>query len=168
MRFRKIKGKCSGIILLLGAPNDDLGNLSNIALERCREAVRAYKLYTNFSILPTGGFGEHFNRTDKPHASYTRSFFLDNGVPASDILEPALSRFTLEDAMLSKPIVSRYDVENLVVVTSDFHLERAKMIFERIFEGYSLSFRDSKTHLPQDELNALKAHEDEATARLKA
>ena len=114
----------NGIIILLGAPNDDSGNLSSIATERCLEAMKLYKRHRKFGILPTGGFGEHFNRAANPHAHYTRNFLIEKGVPAEDVLEPALSRFTLKDASLSKPIVSRYSVENLIVVTSDFHLER--------------------------------------------
>jgi len=126
-----------GIIILLGAPNDDSGNLSSVALERCQAAVHTYKLYKGFSILPTGGFGDHFNKTTEPHAHYTRNFLLGHGVTARDILESALSRFTHEDATLSKPIVSKYGVRNLIVITSDFHLERTRLIFERVFKGYT-------------------------------
>ena len=157
----------NGTVILLGAPNDDTGKLSSLAVERCREALKVYEHRVGFSILPTGGFGEHFNRTAKPHAYYTRNFLLENGVPTKDILEPALSSFTLEDAALSRPIVDRYGIKDLIVVTSDFHLRRVKLIFERTFKGYTLSFRGSKTNLQQDELSALVAHEEQATARLK-
>ena len=155
----------NSIIILLGAPNGPSGELSSIAVERCLEAVAVYRRHIGSGILPTGGFGD-FNQTDKPHAYYTRNFLLEHGVPARDILEPALSRFTLEDATLSKPIVSRYNAEALIVVTSDFHLERAKLIFKKTFTGCSLLFYGSKTDLPPAELDVLRQHEKEATARL--
>ena len=158
----------NGIIILLGAPNDNSGNLPSIAAERCLEAMRLYKRHWEFGILPTEGFGEHFNRAANPHAHYTRNFLIEKGVPAEDVLEPALSRFTLEDASLSKPIVSRYSVENLIVVTSDFHLERARLVFEQTFKGYDLSFRGSKTNLSLNELATLIKHEKQAIARYKA
>ncbi len=115
--------------------------------------------------MPTGGFG-NFNRANKPHAHYTRTFLLELGVAEKDLLEPALSRFTLEDATLSEPVVLRYSVKNLIVVTSDFHRNRAELIFGRIFTGYNVSVYGSKTVLPQAELELLKQHENEAVARL--
>ena len=153
------------MIILLGAPNDTLGNLSSIAAERCLLAAKVYKVHAGFRVLPTGGFGD-FNQTDKPHAHYTRNFLLGLGVAAEDILEPTLSRFTLEDATLAKPIILRHHVTNLVVVTSDFHRKRAELIFRQTFTGYALSFYGSKTDLPEAELEVLRQHEKEAMARL--
>ena len=125
------------------------------------------------STAPTSAFClrvvlENTSKTSEPHAYYTRNFLLASGVLAEHILEPALSRFTLEDATLSQPIVAKYGARDLTVVTSDFHLKRAKLIFEQVFEGYKLSFRGSKTDLPQGELSALAAHEKRAIARLKS
>ena len=159
----------NGIIILLGAPNDTLGNLSSIAVERCLLATDIRGGYAGFSILPTGGFGE-FNKTSKPHAHYTRNFLRELGVPAEAILEPALSRFTLEDATLAEPIVAqhvaRHHVKDLIVVTSDFHRKRVELIFKKTFTGYNLSFYGSKTNLPQTELDVLLQHEKAAVARL--
>ena len=155
----------NGVVFLLGATNDALGNLSSVAAERCLEAAAVYRNHIGFSVLPTGGFGD-FNRTSKPHAHYTRNFLLRLGVPAKDILEPVLSRFTLEDAILSQPIVSRHGVKDLIVVTSDFHRKRVELIFKKTFAGYSLRFYGSKTDLPEAELEVLRRHEQEAIARL--
>ena len=155
----------NGIIILLGAPNDASGKLSSIAVERCLLAAEIRRGYAGFSILPTGGFGE-FNKTSKPHAHYTRNFLRELGVPAEDILAPTLSRFTLEDATLSKPTVARQHVKDLIVVTSDFHRKRVELIFKKTFTGYNLSFYGSKTNLPQTELDVLLQHEKAAVARL--
>ena len=155
----------NGVIVLLGAPNDVDGKLSSIAVERCLLAAEVYRRHLGLSILPTGGFGE-FNWTDRPHAHYTRDFLRGLGVPAEGILEPALSRSTLEDAALTRPIVARHNVQNLMVVTSDFHRKRAELIFGRAFTGYTLSFYGSKTDLPQAELERLQQHEREALTRL--
>ena len=155
------------MIILLGAPNDDAGNLSSIALERCRQTLAEYRAVPGFAILPTGGFGDHFNRSPEPHAHLTRRWLRARGVPARDVLEPVLSRFTLEDAALSKPVVERHDVQHIKVVTSDFHLERAKLIFETVFSDYQLTFSASRTHLPRLELDRLLRHEEGATTELR-
>ncbi len=116
--------------------------------------------------MPTGGFGAHFNRSPEPHAHLTRRWLLAHGVPERDVLEPVLSRFTLEDASLSQPVVEHYGVRHLKVVTSDFHLERAKRLFERVFSCYTLTFSGSRTRLSRRELGRLLEHEREALARL--
>ncbi len=151
---------------MLGAPNDDAGNLSSIALERCRRALTEYRAAPGWAVLPTGGFGDHFNRSPEPHAHLTRRWLRARGVPARDVLEPVLSRFTVEDAALSKPVVERYGVRQVRVVTSDFHVARAEFIFEAAFSGKALTFSGSRTRLSRRELGRLLEHEQAALARL--
>lgn len=151
---------------MLGAPNDDAGNLSGVAQGRCRQALAEYRAAPGWAVLPTGGFGDHFNRSPEPHAHLTRRWLLGHGVPEPDVLEPVLSRFTLEDAALSKPVVERCSVRQLRVVTSDFHVARAELVFRRAFPGYRLTFSGSRTQLPRPELERLLEHEQIALARL--
>ena len=157
----------NGIIILLGAPKDDAGNLSSVALERCELARLEYRAAPGWAVLPTGGHGRHFNRAPEPHAHYTRRYLLAQGVPERDVLEPVLSRFTVEDAQLSLPVVARCGVRSLKVVTSDFHVARAKFIFEQVFPEHQLAFYGSKTVLPQPELERLLEHKKNALAELE-
>lgn len=158
-----------GIVVLLGSPNSDQGELYNVAKTRCERALQEYRRHPGFKILPTGGFGDHFNRTDKPHAFYLRQYLVALGVPESDILEFAPSRNTIEDATLSYPIVSKYDVRNVIVVTSDYHAGRAQLLFQRTYKDVSLTFSLCATDEQHCELDlkALKAHEKEALAKLE-
>jgi len=156
----------SGVVILLGAPNDDSGQLSSLATERCERALLEYRALPGYAILPTGSFGKHFNRTDHPHAFYTRRYLLGRGVAERDVLAPVLSADTREDASLSKPVVVNCGVRNVVVVTSDFHLARVELIFGREFAGFQLRFSASKTVLPRQELNKLLEHEQKALARM--
>jgi len=146
---------------LLGSPNDNQGNLLSLAHERVLHAISEYKK-TGFKILPTGGFGEHFNTSDKPHAYYLKQNLISLGIPEIDILEFALSANTFEDAKLSKQIIDRTDTKNIHVVSSDFHLERVRIIFEKEFIDYHLSFSGSTTHLAFEDLEKLKNHEKKA------
>jgi uncharacterized SAM-binding protein YcdF (DUF218 family) len=156
-----------GVIILLGAPNDDKGRLSRIAKERCEKAFLEYRIHPGYKILLTGGFGPHFNVTDKPHAYYSSRYLISKGVPERDILEFAESSNTLEDAELSWPIIQKYGVERVIVVTSDFHMQRTRMIFEKRYLGISILFAESKTHLSQKELDKLKLKEKRALAQLR-
>lgn len=156
-----------GIIIILGAPNDEKGELSTIARERCERAIKEYRRHPSYKFLLTGGYGNHFNTTEKPHAYYTKHYLISRQVPEQDILlEFVESSNTLEDARLSQPIVKRYDVQHVIVVTSDFHFERAKYLFQQTFKDIHLSFSGSHTDLPQQELAALMLHEQEALQRL--
>jgi len=154
-------------IVVLGAPNDADGKLSAIALERCQQALIEYSQHPDACILPTGGWGEHFNTTDRPHGHYLRQYLTAHGVPERRILECAESANTIQDAALAKPIVERHGINELIVVTSDFHVPRAQFLFQRDFSNIRLSFSAAKTKLPEDDLSRLKDHEEKALARLK-
>jgi uncharacterized SAM-binding protein YcdF (DUF218 family) len=153
-------------IIVLGSPNDSEGNLSTIAIERCQQALVEYARNPGAKILPTGGWGEHFNTTAKPHGHYIRQYLMAHGVPESDILECAESANTIQDAQLAKPIVERHGITDLIVVTSDFHVPRAEFLFRREFPNLRLTFSGAKTNLPEAELAQRKQHENRALARL--
>lgn len=155
----------TGLIVILGAPNGDDGQLSRMAQGR---VVLGYQLYrerqaVGWRLLLTGGFGEHFNRTALPHAAYLQRWLLAHGVPADAIVEFALSRHTGEDARLALPIVERQGVRHLLVVTSDFHLARAEFIFRAVFPDYGVEFAGASylptcSHAEQERLIAHEAH----------
>lgn len=161
-----------GVILVLGSPNDAQGHLYSIALERCRRALRLHRDNPTWPLLLTGGFGAHFNTTDKPHAYYLRCWLETSAVPPTAFLPFAESRNTLEDASLAKPILLATGARCALVVTSDFHADRARFVFEREFTGtgVTLCFVTTETDeaaCPLD-LAALKRHEVAALAGLRA
>ena len=136
-----------GLIVALGSPNSNDGELYHPAKERCELALLEYKRNSNYKILLTGGFGKHFNITSKPHAFYLHEYLLSKGVPENDIIEYALSTNTLEDASLSKKIVLKYDIKRLLVITSDYHYNRARYVFEREYSelDIKINFSIAKT-----------------------
>lgn len=146
-----------GIIIILGHMNNERGGLSSIAKERLRKGIRELKI--GYKLLLTGGFGEHFNKTKKPHAYYSKQFLLKERVSDNDILGFVSSSNSVEDAKKSKLIVDRYGIKKIVVITSDFHLKRVKFIFEHIFVGYELSFVSSKTNVSAERKKKLVEHE---------
>ena len=160
-----------GIIIILGSPNDEQGNLHSVALERCERALAIYAAHPDWKLLLTGGIGAHFNTTGQPHACYLKRWFQSRGLGEAVFLPFAESRNTLEDASLSKPIVLATGTKSAAVVTSDYHLDRARFVFEREFAGtgVALDFVATTTDESRCRLNleALRKHEREALARLK-
>ncbi|UCE42934.1 MAG: YdcF family protein [Candidatus Aminicenantes bacterium] len=156
-----------GIIIILGSPNDDQGNLSEMATGRLAQGLAEFRRHKGYKILCTGGFGEHFNTTDKPHALYAIRHLIREGVPESDILEIVKSRNTVEDALLSKPIIAKHGVRSLIVVSSDFHMKRVKHIFKKVFTSRDLAFSSAKASFSKERIRALRNHEKRELDSLK-
>ena len=163
-----VSRKAACLIVVLGSPNDELGNLSPIARERLTLAAKEYSRRPNCGILVTGGFGPHFNRSPLPHAEHARLFLLSLGVPDSAFSDFALSSNTVEDALLALPIVERLRDERLVVVTSEFHVDRARYIFDRVFSWLAIRYVGTPHGGPPAALRELAEHEARALAHLRA
>jgi uncharacterized SAM-binding protein YcdF (DUF218 family) len=161
------KLRISGIIVVLGAPNDESGRLSTIALERCSQAHAEYSMNPEYAILPTGGWGTHFNTTDKAHGYYVTQELIERGIPESAFLPVIESSNTIEDAKLSRAVIEALPAAELIVVTSDFHEARARYLFTREYPGRQLRMSTSTTELPPDELASLQEHEQKALKILK-
>ncbi|CAN5523257.1 hypothetical protein BH10CHL1_BH10CHL1_40460 [soil metagenome] len=163
--------RLEGLIVILGSPNDAQGNLSPMGQQRVAKGYAEYLRLRpdGWKILLTGGYGAHFNTTNKPHAFYAQQLLLAWGVASIDIVEFAESRHTQEDAVLSRPIVAHYGVQNLLVVTSDFHMARTEFIFTKIFVGLNLYFAAAEylTLCGQEEQRRLLEHEAQALMNLR-
>jgi uncharacterized SAM-binding protein YcdF (DUF218 family) len=158
------------IVVVLGSPNDDQGRLHTVAVERCRLAAQLARDNPTAKLLLTGGFGPHFNTTTSPHTIYLKQKLLTLGVEETRFVPDAHSRNTIEDASLSKPIVLAHHGGLLVVVTSDYHVARARFLFERQYADTDIklvfvSCETDEAHCDL-ELAPLKAHEKRALERL--
>ena len=155
----------SKAIVVLGSPNDNEGNLLPIAVSRADAAFAAFERYPESKILCTGGYGEHFNTTNMPHAQYLEEYLMAKGVPNIAFCEMALSAYTLEDAILSQPILAQAAIKHCIVVTSDFHMERVKLVFNRVMPNMSFDFVSAETPVNKNEFDKLLTHEKKAIKR---
>jgi uncharacterized SAM-binding protein YcdF (DUF218 family) len=153
-------------VVVLGFLNDERGVLSGVAIARCRQAIVEFRKHPGSRIIPTGGWGQHFNTTSKPHGHYLREYLERQGIPGAAIVECVESANTIDDARLCRPLVERYGFRTLIVVTSDFHMARARFLFTRAFPDVALVFSGARTTLPAAELQARIAHERNALAKL--
>lgn len=149
------------VIVILAADNDDAGNLSSMAQERVEGGLRLYHKLHAAKLLLTGGFGS-FNRTSLPHAYYVAQYLLARGIPEIDILPFVLSSNTVEDAALSKRALESFSFEKLCVVTSQFHVPRAKLIFSHFLKSEKLACYGTPDGINPKELRKRQAHESEA------
>ncbi|MGV3588444.1 MAG: YdcF family protein [Adhaeribacter sp.] len=156
-----------GIIVVLGAPNDEQGQLSIMALNRLQTGLRFYRHNQDFKFLCTGGFGPHFNTTNQPHAYYAAQYLISQGVPTTNILPYVLSRHTVEDASLVQPLLAQHKSDKVVVVTSDFHMPRAALLFNKYVTSQYILFLEAVSTLDAATLVKLQKHERNALAWLQ-
>ncbi len=156
----------STAIIVLGSPNDDAGRLLPNALARIEEAVRLYFSTPQSVLVLTGGFGP-FNATDRPHAEYLKQAALERGIPAADVLTCPNASHTVDDAVHSLGLlVQSRAISRAVVVTSNFHVERARLIFTTVYRGVPLDVVGVDPKLTPDALTGCQAHELAAVSRL--
>jgi uncharacterized SAM-binding protein YcdF (DUF218 family) len=145
------------VLIILGSPNSPSGKLSDISISRLNYCVKLYQ--TGNLILCTGGWGEHFNKSKKSHAAFAKQYLIENGLLEEDFLEFALSGNTVDDAVKIKPIISKLESVKLTVITSDYHLNRVKIIFNEILNDYDIGFIGVRSNLEQEEYDLLMLHE---------
>ena len=162
-----VKYNSMRIIVLLGSPNSDKGVLSQMAKSRVKVCVSLYEKERTGIVL-TGGFGAHFNTTEKPHAYYLKQMLVRHGIPEMAIFGLVESKHSVEDATLSKWIIEEFKPEEIVIVTSDYHEQRARIIFEAVYAPFSnLSFISaSSKNVDPEILQPLTAHEKMAVKDL--
>lgn len=161
----------TGLVIVLGSPNDEKGTISPIGQGRLLKGLEEYtaRHCEGWKILLTGGFGEHFNTTARPHAYYAKRFLVERGIPESGIVEFAESRDTVDDALQSHKIVEMYGVDDLVVVSSDFHSVRVRYIFCKVFPQKNLVFSSSEylEKCSEEVRDKLLAHEERELKSLR-
>lgn len=154
------------IILILGAPNDINGNLSTTAIDRLNTAYELYQKDKKLSFLCSGGFGEHFNTSNLPHAHYAKQYLIKRGVFENDFLPHLITSNTVEDFRKAIPILEKVDSETIYIVTSDFHVARAKMIFDIMTRDRGVNkkvvFVPAQSSHALSELRKLEEHENKA------
>jgi uncharacterized SAM-binding protein YcdF (DUF218 family) len=155
------------LILVLGSPNDKNGNLGQIALDRIGCAYGLYASNSNIAFLCTGGFGQHFNTTTLPHAHYAKQALIAKGAHQDHFLPLVESSNTYEDFEKSKPIIEAEAPGLLIVVTSDFHIERAGILQRTIINYPNVILVPAKSSISEQELVRLREHEKNAIKRIK-
>lgn len=154
-------------ILLLGASNDANGRLSQMAMDRLECAYSIYTNNSNVRFLCTGGFGEHFNTTKTPHAEYLRQWLLGKDVRSEEFHPHILSSNTYEDIYKLKEVINTMSIDLLIVVTSDFHVKRVRLLYEMLIDHEHVIFIPAFSKLSDNELHSRMAHEEIAIQYLK-
>ena len=146
----------AGIIVLGGATSGaresgDRRVILNDAADRMIEAVRLAQQHPNLPIIFSGGNGDFFaNSGQEPEAELARRFFESFKITPPRLRLEDRSRNTLENAVFTAGLVQPQRDQRWVLVTSAFHMPRARALFEA--QGFRIIPRpgDFRASGPQD------------------
>lgn len=143
------------VVLGLKQQSEDIGdkmkNLCDIASDLLNKNI------VDLAILSGGMTNPSLNMTEA-QMMYN---YLSDKVDPSKLVKEEESLDTIGNAYFSRIIIDKLkDVSNVYVITSDYHKDRSKFIFDEVFdERYKLNFRVSYDDLDPDEELELKKHE---------
>lgn len=127
-------------ILVLGSPNNPIGELFLMARKRLDKCYEKY-LSNKYPIILTGGFGLHFNTSNCPHHHWAKQYLIHKGIDNQDIIAFVDSSNTVQDATMLRPILAQNPIKHLIIITSDYHVKRVEFIFQSVLgEKVSLSY----------------------------
>jgi hypothetical protein len=121
-----------GIVVLGQSLNPD-GNPPPTLLSRIETAATAWRESHTTSpptIILSGGDPAN---TGKSEAKIMEELLLLRGVPQEFIILEEKSQNTIQNAHFCLPLLQNLGVDQIILVTSDFHLPRASYLFEAYF-----------------------------------
>lgn len=155
----------SKLVFILGAPNDNDGELSSVSLQRIWFTVEMQRNDPDLVLLATGGFGAHFNSTGTPHREFVYRHLEAAGATidraeASDLL----SSNTVEDIVLIVAFTKARGVDDYCIVTSRFHAARCRFIVDCLAAKQTVSVAAADD--PEELADEAREHEDRALRQL--
>ncbi|AMB94558.1 YdcF family protein [Aerococcus sanguinicola] len=103
-----------------------------ITEERAERAANLYR----------GGYSRSGKLIVSPYDQINGAYYAEHGVPESAIVNDATATSTYENATHSLKMMEEAGYSSALVVSSDYHMLRTKMIFERVNRryGFDLTF----------------------------
>jgi uncharacterized SAM-binding protein YcdF (DUF218 family) len=133
-------------IIVLGNEMDKHGNLNIETISRLKLACSIY-FKKGVKFLITTGW-DYREDTALCLGSVMKEYAIKLGVPKQKIFSEINSRDTVGDAFFTKQnILIKRGWKNFLVITSDYHVNRTKKIFEFIYgKDYNLRIIGSKSY----------------------
>ena len=144
-------------IVVLGGGVNLRGEIPKTVYQRLDKALEVYQknLDKNPKIIVSGKYSFLYQQINQfPHyteAEKMASYLIKNGVPKKQIILEKKSKDTIGNAYFVKKIFLKKNEKKGIIITSNFHLERVKYVFDKIFgKYYQLDFIGVKEDLPKE------------------
>lgn len=155
-------------VIALGFDVTEEGVLPNEGKSRVEAAVGAIKAGESNRAIFTGKVSHlHKYVPVKTEAEAMRDYAISIGLPEEAIVTESESKNTYQNAFLCKKILKANSCSSVLIVTSQFQVERAKHIFKKVLgPKYKIEVRSCKNKLNPEELSLIEQMEDIKTKRL--
>jgi uncharacterized SAM-binding protein YcdF (DUF218 family) len=125
----------SGIIVLGGGLERELQPDALLAVDkyggRLAETVKLAQRFPALPVIFSGGIGDLIARQGAiPEAEHSRHYFERHGILPPRLVLEGRSRNTFENASLTAKLLQPKPGQSWILVTSAFHMPRAKALFE--------------------------------------
>ena len=114
----------SGCIIVLGAAVQGT-TASPVFEERIRHGISLYNAGQAPKLLFTGGIGDGQIHSE---GSVARSFAIQQGIPATDILVEETSRTTHQNLSKARDVMRQHGIESAIIVSDPLHMKRAMLM----------------------------------------
>ncbi|OFI06795.1 hypothetical protein CLOACE_07780 [Clostridium acetireducens DSM 10703] len=127
--FKKDKINCEYVIILGAGLKGD--KMSLTLYQRMNESLQYINSHKNSKIILSGGKGKDEKISE---SEAMKKFLIQKGIKEDRIIKEENSKNTFENFKYSKAILKNLGEENkkVMVITSDFHMFRAKFLAKRI------------------------------------
>jgi vancomycin permeability regulator SanA len=122
------------VLILLGGPLTIDNKPGTWLKSRLDKTIKVYNEYNFDYIILTGGDPTKKNITEA-EVMYN---YLKDYIPENKMYKEIEAKSTFENAIYSKNMITNTLIKNIYVLTSDFHIDRSKYIFENIFNYYKI------------------------------
>jgi len=161
--------KFDAIIILGGGINKD-GTLLEITVSRLEKGIELFRKNTSAYVIVSGAYGFMLDYIpQKTEARIMKEYLEKEGLPKEKIILEEESKDTLGNAYFTKlNVLEPKKWYKVIIVTSDFHLERTKYIFKKVFGNkYKIEFITSSSDLTKQVIKRLETRERKVLKILK-
>lgn len=160
----------SDVIIILARGVEQDGSLPPDPMARVQKGVELFKANVAPVIIMSGSWTYHLDISpSRTEAAAMKEYAVSLGVPETAIIEETKSKDTLGNAYFSKSgFCEPRGWHNIVVVTSEDHLQRSQYIFTKVFgSDYTIIYEVSERVILEDQYEKELKHEVRSMAILK-
>lgn len=131
-------------IVILGGSNDEFGILDFYTKKRCQEALKIISKNNEKNIILhfSGGINPKFNKMIEPisHSILCKKYFKNilNSFPEENIILHESNNCTIDEAINFGKYFQNTN-EEIIIITSNWHIERVKYLFSIVFNFYKVN-----------------------------
>lgn len=134
VKYSDLNKTYDAVIVLGGFSSDDAEQelvQFHSATDRLMAGLKLYKTGKADKLMISSGSGQ-IMKPDEREALYIEKYLLEIGIPQEDLIIESESKNTRENAVNSAKILHKhYNKGEFILVTSAFHMPRAKRCFEK-------------------------------------